>query len=217
MKQLERELKKHLHPGSGAGVADIINNANAAALNLILSACDTDDYGAAELIGISPGLQSYLKTKRKSDIYAYAKNCPIAIFRPIFQEASQLRVLATSGFQQAEILASTLQRLPSSMALPKHQQISTATMAESNLTILNAWIQCATSGDPLVGMLLGVSDEILVELVNTSKNALYSAFFDAKLPLFEIRFKDVEIWQGICQSGFSTPLVQREILRGMTI
>lgn len=208
---------KHLHPSSGASVADVINKANASALNLILDVCDTDDFGAAELIGINPSLQSYLKTKRKSDIYAFAKNCPMAIFKPIFEEASQLRVLATSGFQQAELHAFTLQRLPSAMALPKHQQIHTATMAESNLAILNAWLKCATSGDPLVGMLLGVSDELLIELVNTSKNALYSAFFDAKLPLFLIRFKEVEIWQGICQSGFSTPLVQREILRGMTI
>ncbi len=73
-----------------------------------------------------------------------------------------------------------------------------------------------SDADPLAGMLLGLSDETLEQFRNVQ---VYDVINVSKLgaPIFKIRFEDAAVLRTMLQSGFSQPVVMREITRQLPL
>lgn len=205
-----------ISPQSGKLVSDSIAEANSVVLDALQTVSVIGDHASAALMGLKPEAMRVLAVKMKPHILAHKKACNLALFKPIF-DVPQLRMLVTANFHHDSIRSVMKSRLPLEKHEVKPEDMTVKYIRAANAAVLKTWLLCASSQDPLAGILLGVSDAFLAEIALIPTTGLISGFFSMSMPIFVSRFSEGEEWRGICEDGLATPELQREILRTISV
>lgn len=188
-----------------------MNVANNKVISVFLRVTESRDVKACRLLGINDEISSYLRTKYLSNIEIITNGSPMALFKSIFSETADLRRMVDRRFDEVELAKyfPSLDEIKNESCRP----MNTVEMMKANEVVIDAFAGCASSGDPLASLLLGCSQDMLIEMSITSRSTLLNTMHKYGLPLFKNRFNDLEVWRGICETGFRAPIVQRAFLQ----
>ena len=205
-----------LTPKLGESIFKLISEANTIVSEAILATSTTSDYGAAVLLGLDAESTEALSKFRKSQTSALIRNTGAALFSPVL-DVGQLRLMITGGYamKDAEDIARARLKLVQMELNPLRTNVPTVISA--NAAVIQAWQKCGRSGDPLAGVLMGVSEEFLTLMAHVSETRLCIAFEDARLPIFQSRFTGAAVLTGIYGNGYNSAVAHREIVKHLNI
>lgn len=207
-----------LTPKLGESVFQFIAEANTSVSEAILATCTTLDLGAAVLLGLdgesTVALSKFRKNKTSSS--ASSNNMGAALFSPVL-DVGQLRLMLTGGYavKDAEDIARARLKLVQMELNPLRTNIPTVIAA--NMAAIRAWQECGRSGDPLAGVLMGVSEDFLFTIADANERSLRRAFENARLPIFQSRFTGATVLTGIYGNGYNSAVAHREIVKHLNI